>query len=58
MKAASLGIVDRNRFLSALKEAAEGRAYSTIPIERTVVIERWLRHLEHWTAVVDTRLDQ
>lgn len=56
MKAVSLGIVDRERFLSALKEAAEGRAYSVIPVERAVLIESWLQHLGHWNTIIDLQL--
>jgi asparagine synthase (glutamine-hydrolysing) len=48
MRADSLGIVDSQGFLRALKEASCGQAVPVVPLMRTIAMERWLRSLDHW----------
>lgn len=51
MRSESLGIVDPQSFLDALKRAANGQDGPLIPLLRTISLERWLRSLEHWNSV-------
>ncbi len=50
-RADSLGIIDSEKFLDALKRAGCGQATPLIPLLRTVALERWLRSLEGWSCV-------
>ena len=48
MASSSLGLVEANRFLEALQKARHGQEVPTVAVVRTLVMERWLRHLKAW----------
>ena len=45
---AKLGIVDNRSFYRALEGARRGEAINVATLMRTLLIERWLRHLADW----------
>jgi hypothetical protein len=48
MLSSDLGIIDKNRFQQHLKRAAEGQEQRVVPLQRTLLLEAWLRHVSHW----------
>jgi asparagine synthase (glutamine-hydrolysing) len=47
MMGGTLGLVDAERFVSAVREACQGKEAPLIPIMRTLAVEFWIRGLGH-----------
>jgi asparagine synthase (glutamine-hydrolysing) len=55
MLASGLGIVDSQHFVSALTKARERQKVALVRILRTLIVESWMRNLQAWIVLPDTK---